>query len=202
MSVGFLLESPDDAVVWRGPRKYALIREFLQRVEWGELDFLVIDAPPGTGDEPMAVAELARPGAAAVLVTTPQDLAVADVRRSVKFCHEVSLPVIGIIENMSGLTCPACGHRIDLFKRGGGERLAKAVGSTFLGRIPIDPGIVACGDAGDVGVSSDLEDETVKAFADVVKPILEIDGKGAGSCEEAAAADRPGEAGRRPTSAR
>jgi MinD superfamily P-loop ATPase len=136
------------------------------------LVFLIIDAPPGTGDEPLAVAELARPRARAVLVTTPQDLAIADVRRSVEFCRDVELPVVGIVENMSGLTCPACGHQIDLFKTGGGERLTKAVGVPFLGRIPIDPAIVVGGDAGSPLAQSHLRPDTARAFANAIERIL------------------------------
>jgi ATP-binding protein involved in chromosome partitioning len=173
MSIGFLLPSMDDAVIWRGPRKYGLIRQFLGQVEWGELDYLIIDAPPGTGDEPMAVAELARPRASAILVTTPQDLAIADVRRSVRFCREVNLPVAGIVENMSGLTCPTCKRRIDLFKSGGGEKLAKAMGVPFLGRIPIDPSIVLCGDEGSPLHLSAARSETSLAFNHVVERILD-----------------------------
>jgi ATP-binding protein involved in chromosome partitioning len=172
MSIGFLLPGGDTAVVWRGPRKYHLIRQFLQQVDWGELDFLVIDAPPGTGDEPLAVAELVRPRVSAVLVTTPQDLAVADVRRSVKFCNEVHLPVMGILENMSGLVCPACGHRIELFKSGGGEKLAKDAGLRFLGSIPIDPEIVDCGDSGKPFAAEPATSPTAKAFARAIEPIL------------------------------
>ena len=175
MSIGFLLPREDTPVVWRGPRKYHLIRQFLQQVDWGELDFLVIDAPPGTGDEPLAVAELVRPRVSAVLVTTPQDLAVADVKRSVKFCNEVHLPVVGIVENMSGLVCPACGHLIELFKSGGGEKLAKAFGLRFLGRIPIDPEIVDCGDAGKPFAAEPATGPTVEAFARAIGPLLAID---------------------------
>jgi Mrp family chromosome partitioning ATPase len=174
MSIGFMLPSQDAAVVWRGPRKYGVIRHFLQQVEWGELDFLVIDSPPGTGDEPLAVAELVRPRVSAVLVTTPQDLAIADVRRSVRFCREVHLPVTGILENMSGLACPNCGHRIDLFKSGGGERLADTLGVPFLGRIPIDPEIVNRGDAGAPFAVDPTNSPTVEAFARVIESILEV----------------------------
>jgi Mrp family chromosome partitioning ATPase len=172
MSVGFLLPSEDAAVVWRGPRKYGVIRQFLQQVAWGPLDFLVIDSPPGTGDEPLAVAEMVGPRVSAVLVTTPQDLAVSDVRRSVRFCREVHLPVAGILENMSGLTCPACGHRIELFKSGGGERLAKSLGVPFLGRIPIDPEIVARGDAGKPFAAEPATSPTAEAFARAIEPFL------------------------------
>ncbi len=177
MSIGFLLPTMDDAVIWRGPRKYGLIRQLLGQVEWGELDYLIIDAPPGTGDEPMAVAELARPRASAILVTTPQDLAIADVRRSVRFCREVYLPVAGIVENMSGLICPTCKHRIDLFKAGGGEKLARTAGVPFLGRIPIDPSIVQCGDEGSPLHHSAVHAETSLAFTHAVERILDA-GKG------------------------
>ena len=147
MSIGFLLASAADAVIWRGPMKYGVIRQFLKDVDWGPLDYLVIDAPPGTGDEPLSVAQLVGQPAGAVLVTTPQELSIADVRRSVSFCEKVSLPVVGIIENMSGLLCPHRGGQIDLFKTGG-EGLAHEMNVSFLGRIPIDPQIVECGDAG------------------------------------------------------
>jgi Mrp family chromosome partitioning ATPase len=177
MSIGFLLPKGDDAVIWRGPRKHGLIRQFLKQVEWGRLDFLIIDAPPGTGDEPLAVAELARPRVSAVLVTTPQDLAVADVRRSVRFCREVHLPVTGILENMSGLSCPACGHMIELFKSGGGEQLAKMVRVPFLGRIPIDPEIVICGDSGKPFAADPATSPTARAFAQAIEPILAVESR-------------------------
>jgi Mrp family chromosome partitioning ATPase len=176
MSIGFLLPGDDQAVIWRGPRKHMLIRQFLQQSVWGELDYLVIDAPPGTGDEPLAVAELVRPGVSAVLVTTPQDLALADVRRSVQFCRQVDLPIEGVLENMSGLECPACGHRIDLFKSGGGETLAASVGVRFLGRIPLEPEIVVRGDQGrPFGSEADAIPSTA-AFASVVDTILSTHG--------------------------
>jgi Mrp family chromosome partitioning ATPase len=172
MSIGFFLPDNDVAVVWRGPRKYGLIKQLLEDVVWGELDYLVIDAPPGTGDEPLAVAELTQPGASAVLVTTPQALAVADVRRSVRFCRDVNLPVTGIIENMSGLDCPDCGKRIDLFGSGGGERLAEAIGAPFLGKIPIDPAIVSGGDAGVPILETASGGKAADAFAALIQPIL------------------------------
>jgi len=148
VSVGFLLKSESDAVIWRGPMKFNVIRQFLRDVVWGDLDYLVIDSPPGTGDEPLSVAQLAGEGTAAVIVTTPQDLAVSDVRRSVSFCNSLSLRVIGIIENMSGLICPHCNKPIDLFKKGGGQSLAAEMNVPFLGCIPIDPDFVVSGDSG------------------------------------------------------
>ncbi len=148
VSMGLLLAGQADPVIWRGPMKYNVIRQFLTDVEWGALDDLVIDAPPGTGDEPLSVAQMVGANALAVLVTTPQQVAVADVRRSVSFCRALDLPVAGIIENMSGLICPHCGETIELFATGGGERLAAEMDVPFLGRIPLDARIAAAGDAG------------------------------------------------------
>jgi Mrp family chromosome partitioning ATPase len=172
ISIGFLLSSNRDAVIWRGPMKYGIIRQFLKDVAWGPLDYLVIDSPPGTGDEPLSVAQLVGRPAGAILVTTPQELAVADVRRSVSFCEKVSLPVVGIIENMSGLICPHCGGKIDLFKAGGGELLAREMNVPFLGKIPIDPQIVTCGDSGAPYVQRFAASPAAQAFAEVVKHVL------------------------------
>ena len=172
MSIGFLLESPTDAVIWRGPMKYGVIQQFLKDVEWGPLDYLVIDAPPGTGDEPLSVAQLIGQPAGAILVTTPQDLAVADVRRSVSFCEKVSLPVVGIIENMSGLLCPHCHEMIPLFKMGGGEALAREMNVPFLGSIPIDPEIVECGDNGTPYAHHFAERMAANKFAAIVGRII------------------------------
>ena len=172
VSVGLLLNSTTDAVIWRGPMKYNVIRQFLKDVDWGRLDYLVIDSPPGTGDEPLAVAQMVGPGAWAVVVTTPQDVAIADVRRSVSFCKTLNLRVVGIVENMSGLICPHCGVEVDLFKVGGGEKLAIEMGVPFLGRIPLDPQIVASGDSGKPFVQSFADSPATKAFASVIEPIL------------------------------
>ena len=168
MSIGFLLGGKADAVIWRGPLKYHVIRQFLADVAWGALDYLVVDSPPGTGDEPLSVAQLVGQPAGAVIVTTPQELAVADVRRCVTFCEKASLPVIGIVENMSGFVCPRCGYTVDLFGRGGGEALAREMKIPFLGRIPIDPEIVSSGDSGKPFVESRDQGPAAKAFADIV----------------------------------
>lgn len=174
MSIGFLLNSAADAVIWRGPMKYGVIKQFLKDVDWGPLDYLVIDAPPGTGDEPLSVAQLVGQPAGAVLVTTPQDLSVADVRRSVSFCHQVKLPVVGIVENMSGLVCPHCQGVIDLFKTGGGEALAREMNVRFLGRVPIDPQIVQCGDAGSPYVYRYAESPAAQAIRRIVERVLSV----------------------------
>lgn len=148
MSIGFLIGNQTDAVIWRGPLKYKVIQQFLCDVAWGGLDYLVVDCPPGTGDEPLSVAQLIGRPAAAVVVTTPQELAVADVRRCINFCQKAGLAIAGVLENMSGYVCPQCGMHTDLFGRGGGQRLSQEMSVPFLGQIPIDPRIVGCGDDG------------------------------------------------------
>ena len=172
MSVGFLLPDSREPVIWRGPRKHGVIRQFLADVAWGRLDYLVVDSPPGTGDEPMSIAQLVGPSAGAVIVTTPQQVAITDVRRCVTFCNEVSLPVVGIVENMSGLVCPKCGEKIDLFKRGGGQALAQEMDVPFLGQIPIDPEVVMAGDAGIPLLRDGPQSPAAKAFSEVVDLIL------------------------------
>jgi len=147
VSVESLTQEKDSAIIWRGPIKYSAIQQFISHVEWGALDFLVIDSPPGTGDEPLTVAQTI-PDAKAVIVTTPQEVSLADVRKSINFCKTVKMEVFGLIENMSGLICPHCNQQIDLFGSGGGEKLAKRFNLPFLGRIPMDPNLVACGDTG------------------------------------------------------
>ncbi|MFO7708785.1 MAG: Mrp/NBP35 family ATP-binding protein [Desulfobacterales bacterium] len=147
ISMESFLPKKDDAVIWRGPLKFSAIRQFIADVEWGDLDFLVIDSPPGTGDEPLTVAQQI-PDARAIIVTTPQEVALADVRKSINFCRTVHLDIFGLVENMSGLSCPHCGEKIDLFGAGGGERTALEMGVRFLGKIPIDARMVACGDSG------------------------------------------------------
>jgi len=148
VSIAFLLASPDQAVIWRGPMKMGVIKQFLKDVAWGELDYLVIDCPPGTGDEPLSIAQLIPNADGAVIVTTPQEVALADVRKCVDFCRRIELPVLGVIENMSGFTCPKCGEVVNIFKQGGGEKMAADSNVPFLGSVPIDPTVVESGDAG------------------------------------------------------
>lgn len=173
VSIGFMLEDKSHPVIWRGPAKYHMIRQFLKDVKWGQLDYLVVDCPPGTGDEPLAVAQLIGSPAQAVIVTTPQNLAIADVRRSISFCQAVSLPVAGIVENMSGLVCPDCGKLIPLFKAGGGEALAKETNVPFLGKIPLDPQVVNAGDSGTPFVEHFAGSSTAKIFREIIKPLVE-----------------------------
>lgn len=177
MSIGFLVGDEKTPVIWRGPMKHGVIRQFLKDVAWGELDYLVVDSPPGTGDEPMSAAQLVGAPAGAVIVTTPQDVAIADVRRCISFCNSLSLPVIGIVENMSGYVCPKCGERIDLFKTGGGKILAEETKVPFLGNIPIDPQIVTSGDAGQPFVDTQRQTSAGLAFAGIVQSILAHSGQ-------------------------
>jgi len=147
VSIESMIASKDDAIIWRGPLKYSAIRQFIGEVEWGELDFLIIDSPPGTGDEPLTIAQTIR-DAKAIIVTTPQEVSLADVRKSISFCRTVKMDILGLIENMSGFACPHCNKMVDLFGSGGGEKTATTAGIPFLGRIPFDPNVVSCGDNG------------------------------------------------------
>ena len=167
MSLAFLLQSKDTPVVWRGPLKMGAIKQFLSDVSWGDLDCLIIDLPPGTGDEPLSVAQLIPEIDGAIVVTTPQDVALLDSRKSVTFAKELNMPVIGIIENMSGFKCPKCGGEIDLFKIGGGERAAADMGVPFLGRIPIEVNIVLSGDSG-IPFVLEHESDAASAFEAIV----------------------------------
>lgn len=147
VSMESLLPDRDKAIIWRGPVKHNAIRQFIGEVSWGNLDYLIIDSPPGTGDEPLTVAQLI-PDARAIIVTTPQEVALADIRKSISFCKNVKMSIYGIIENMSGFACPHCGKVVDLFGTGGGEKTARAYDISFLGRIPFDLDMVKCGDEG------------------------------------------------------
>jgi Mrp family chromosome partitioning ATPase len=161
VSLESLIPNKDDAIIWRGPMKHNVIRQFVGDVEWGDLDYLIIDSPPGTGDEPLTVAQTIS-DAKAIIVTTPQEISLADVRKSINFCKTVKIDIVGVVENMSGFNCPHCGETIDLFGAGGGERTAELFGIPFLGKIPFDPNVVACGDAG-VSVQEKNPDSPVTA---------------------------------------
>jgi Mrp family chromosome partitioning ATPase/predicted Fe-Mo cluster-binding NifX family protein len=175
MSIGFLLRGSSDAVIWRGPMKYQMIKQFLKDVQWGSLDFLIVDSPPGTGDEPLSVVQLLENADGAIIVTTPQEVALTDVRKCITFCRNLNLPVLGVLENMSGFICPKCGHRTDVFKSGGGEIMAAQMNVPFLGRIPIDPQIVESCDSGKPFVYHYNQSQTAKAFENILNPILELD---------------------------
>ncbi len=168
MSIGFLLQNPDDAVIWRGPMKISVIKQFLKDVNWGDLDILVVDSPPGTGDEPLSVCQMIPNIDGAVIVTTPQNLAITDVRKSVTFCRKVGLPVAGVIENMSGIICPDCGKDIKLFKSGGAEDMAKQMDIPFLGRLPMEPGIMISSDEGVPFMLNKIESPAKDEFRKIV----------------------------------
>ncbi len=167
ISIEVLMRNRDLAVIWRGPLKHQLIRQFLTEVQWGFLDYLVIDAPPGTGDEPMSVAQTI-PEARPLIVTTPQEISLADVRKSIDFCQKVNMQMLGIVENMSGYACPHCGKDLPLFKKGGGERTAQAAGVPFLGSLPFDPRVVEAADQGQLLALA--EEDT--AFFQGLRPIV------------------------------
>jgi len=148
ISMAFLLPDTSTPIIWRGPMKMAAIQQFLAEVNWGSLDYLVVDLPPGTGDEALTIAQIAPNVRGAVIVTTPQDVATMDARKSAKFIEKLELPVIGIIENMSGMVCPHCGEEIDLFGKGGGKKIAEELSVPFLGSIPLDMEMRKAGDEG------------------------------------------------------
>ena len=174
MSMAFLLPDTSSPVIWRGPMKMAVIGQFLDDVNWGALDYLIVDLPPGTGDEALSIVQLAPNVQGAVIVTTPQDVAVLDAVKAVKFIEKLELPVIGIIENMSGMVCPHCGDTIDLFGRGGGEKAAKELGVPYLGAIPLDPSMVKAGDEGRPYVLRHTDTPAWKAVDTVMENLLKI----------------------------
>jgi len=174
MSIAFLLRGTDDAVIWRGPMKAGVIRQLLADVAWGPLDALVVDCPPGTGDEPLSIVQEVGRADGAIIVTTPQQVAVADVRRSINFCHKLDLHVFGVIENMAGFICPHCNKTTDIFRTGGGEAMAADMGVPYLGRIPIDPEMVSTGDQGLPYVQKFAERPAAKAFFHAVEPLIKM----------------------------
>jgi Mrp family chromosome partitioning ATPase len=171
VSVETLIEGKDDAIIWRGPVKHSVIQQFIGQVAWGDLDFMLIDAPPGTGDEPLTVAQSIK-DAQAIIVTTPQEVSLSDVRKSINFCKTVKMEIFGLIENMSGFACPHCHTVLDLFGSGGGERTANDMQVTFLGRIPLDPEVVACGDAGIAFQEKFPQAVVTKAFEQIAGKLM------------------------------
>jgi Mrp family chromosome partitioning ATPase len=170
LSMDSLLQDKDQAVLWRGPKKNAAIRQFLSDVAWGDLDYLLIDSPPGTGDEHMTVLKTV-PDAECIVVTTPQEVSLADVRKAINFLQYAGAKVLGIVENMSGLVCPHCGGTIDLFLKGGGKALAARYGFPFLGAIPLDPATVVAADRGEPVVCLDGDHPAKIAFLALARNI-------------------------------
>ena len=171
MSIGFLLQSQDDAVIWRGPMKTGVIKQFLTDVNWGDLDYLIVDAPPGTGDEPLSLCQLIQPLDGAVIVTTPQKVAAIDVRKSISFCRRLDVPVLGVIENMSGFVCPKCGEITQILPAGGGRIIASDMKVPFLGAIPMDPAIAQSGDSGKVFIYHSSKTPTGEIMRDIIDQI-------------------------------
>ena len=170
MTVQGLLADPDEALIWRGPLKIGVIRQFLADTKWSELDYLIVDCPPGTGDEPLTVIQTIK-DAQAVIVTTPQEVSLSDVRKSISFCQQTQLEILGIVENMSGFVCPDCGAVHNIFKSGGGAKLAAERGINFLGKLPIDPQVV---DSEDIGnPTAAMSPKTKEALETVVNNIIE-----------------------------
>ena len=172
MSMAFLLPDTSTPVVWRGPMKMVAIQQFLAEVNWGALDYLVVDLPPGTGDEALTIAQLAPNVRGAVIVTTPQDVAVMDAIKAAKFIEKLDLPVIGVIENMNGMICPHCGEVINLFSSGGGRKAAEDLGVPYLGAIPLDPEMVKAGDEGRPYILRHKDSPTGKAVDSVMQCLV------------------------------
>lgn len=171
VSLALVGYDPDQPIIWRGPRKTAAIRQFLGDVNWGELDYLIIDSPPGTGDEPLSACQLIPNVSGIIIVTTPQDVAILDARKSVLFANEIKIPVVGIIENMSGFICPHCHKETNIFKKGGGEKAAQELKIPFLGRVPFQPEFVEFGDRGTPFVCFQERSGTAKIFLEIVNKI-------------------------------
>lgn len=174
MSMAFLLANKDSPVIWRGPMKMTAIKQLIGDFNWGKLDYLIVDIPPGTGDEPLSIAQLIPNCDGAIIVTTPQDVALVSVRKSINFVKKMNMPVIGIIENMSGFSCPHCGKTIDIFKTGGGLKASKDFNIPFLGKVPLDAQIVKTGDSGEPFVAKNNGSDTSKAFLSIVKNFEKI----------------------------
>ncbi|XP_077979990.1 cytosolic Fe-S cluster assembly factor nubp1-A-like [Glandiceps talaboti] len=178
MSVGFLLANPDDAVIWRGPKKNGLIKQFLRDVDWGDVDYLVVDTPPGTSDEHLSIVQYlsATNVDGAVVITTPQEVSLQDVRKEINFCRKVKLPVIGVVENMSGFVCPKCKTESQIFPptTGGAEKMAKDMDIPFLGKLPLDPRIGKCCDEGKSFLSEVPDSPAAMAYRQIIQRIQDF----------------------------
>jgi len=174
MSMGLLLQGKKDAVIWRGPMKAGVLKQLFENVRWGDLDYLIMDFPPGTGDEALSACQLVEGADGGIVVTTPQEVSLSDCRRCVSFCRKLDLPVLGVIENMSGFVCPNCGTVVDIFSSGGGEKMAQEEGVPFLGKIPLDPNIVKACDEGKVLLRNFAGTPGAKAFGEVAERIVAL----------------------------
>jgi len=175
MSIGFLLPDDTSPVIWRGPMKHNMINQFTKEVNWGHLDYLVVDCPPGTGDEPLSIVQSIDNIDGAIVVTTPQQISVIDVNKCISFCRQLNLPVLGVIENMSGFVCPTCNSRIEIFKGRGGQEISERFNIPFLGKIPLGCEVVSACDSGKPIVQFDKESQITDALNSAFKPLLQID---------------------------
>ncbi|XP_057891816.1 cytosolic Fe-S cluster assembly factor NUBP1 [Melospiza georgiana] len=177
MSVGFLLSSPDDAVIWRGPKKNGLIKQFLRDVDWGEVDYLIVDTPPGTSDEHLSIVQYlsATRIDGAVIVTTPQEVSLQDVRKEINFCRKVKLPIIGVVENMSGFVCPKCKNESQIFPptTGGAEKMCQNLSVSLLGKVPLDPQIGKSCDSGQSFLAEAPESPATLSYRNIIQRIQE-----------------------------
>jgi ATP-binding protein involved in chromosome partitioning len=171
MSLGFLLEDEQPAIM-RGPLVSGILRQFLEQVEWGELDFLIVDMPPGTGDAQLSLVQTVNLDGA-VMVTTPQDVSTGDVRRAIRMFERVNTRILGVVENMSGFACPHCGEVLDVFGRGGGRKLADDMHAPYLGEVPLDPAIRRAGDEGVPTTLSSGESHAGQSFRDIAERIVQ-----------------------------
>ena len=171
VSIASMMKMPDDPVIWRGPMKMNMISNFLTDIQWPELDYLIVDCPPGTGDEPLSVIQIMENVTGSVIVSTPQDIAFLDARKTINFSKQLNVPILGIIENMAGFACPCCGEKIDIFKTGGAEKAAKDFGIPVLGQVPIDTDIVEAGDSGKSYVYHYGKKEGAGIYRDIAQKI-------------------------------
>jgi len=166
-------ENKDAATIWRGPIKIGVIRQFISDIEWPDLDYLIIDSPPGTGDEPLTIAQTIK-DARALIVTTPQEVSLADVRKSINFCHQVGMFILGLVENMSGFICPHCGESIDIFKSNGGQLMATKENINLLASLPIEPDVVRQGDEGGLAFMNQNETAFTREFEKLAEHVVSL----------------------------
>ena len=171
VSIGLVMEDPDQAVIWRGPAKIGVLKQLIEDVVWEELDYLILDFPPGSGDEVLSAAQMIKGDRAAVIVTTPQEMSMADCRKCIDFCRKLEIGIAGIVENMTGFTCPDCGHTHQLFSSGGGEALARRYGAPLLAQLPINPKFMAFCDNGDLGQALENAPEIRSSMENVIKAV-------------------------------
>ncbi|ESO01413.1 hypothetical protein HELRODRAFT_81831, partial [Helobdella robusta] len=172
MSIGFMLDGPDAAVIWRGPKKTGMIKKFLCEVDWGDLDYLLIDTPPGTSDEHLAIVQYFKEAHidGAVVITTPQEISLVDVRKEINFCKKIGINILGVVENMSSFVCPKCRKSSEIFhaSTGGASVMCKEMNVPFLGSLPFDPKLAQCSDEGQVFISSHPESPAVASLQQIV----------------------------------